>query len=274
MVVRTIDLPEITEPTRITARLTIHPLPKDDVSVFDPWDRAGDIRLATADSTDIQIVKFITSYGGMTDYEVDVSQLAPLLQGECTIKASIDTWLNPAWEIDFTLRFETDTSLNPPTWAAPLFLDKSFDRARADSGGVAGTVIIPANIKRVKMYYLTSGHCTDGRDADEFVSKDNVLSVDSAVVYRYRPWRDDCRQFRDVNPYTRRWSDGWWSSDYSRSGWCPGDIVSPLELDLTDHLTPGAHSVRAMIENIRPKGKDNQFGYWRVSAYVVGWTEK
>ena len=121
------------------------------------------------------------------------------------------------------------------------------------------------------MNYLVSGHCTDGRGADEFEQKDNVIYIDGHVVYRFRPWRDDCRQFREVNPYCRRWSNGWWSSDFSRSGWCPGDFVAPVELDLTDHLTPGRHTIRFVIENMRPVDEDGNYGYWRVSSHLVGW---
>jgi hypothetical protein len=127
-------------------------------------------------------------------------------------------------------------------------------------------------MKRVVLYYLSSGHCTDGRDDDEFVSKDNVISVDGVVVERFRPWRDDCRRFRDVNPYTRRWSDGWWSSDYSRSGWCPGDYVPAVTLDVTDHLKPGEHVVTFNVENVRPRDENDHYGYWRLSSYLVGWT--
>ena len=71
------------------------------------------------------------------------------------------------------------------------------------------------------------------------ISKANVISVDGVVVARFHPWRDDCRRFRDRNPYCARWTDGSWSSDYGRSGWCPG--------------------------------KDGHYGYWRLSAHLVGW---
>jgi hypothetical protein len=106
------------------------------------------------------------------------------------------------------------------------------------------------------------------------VSKDNVISVNRVVVERFRPWRNDCGRFRARNPYTRRWSDGWWSSDYSRSGWCPGDVVAPLRVDLTDHLTPGPHTIGFNVEGVRPRDEDDHYGYWRLSAYAVGWTEE
>ena len=126
-------------------------------------------------------------------------------------------------------------------------------------------------MKRVVLRYLSTGHCTDGTDEDEFVSKANVISVDGVVVARVHPWRNDCRGMRDRNPYCARWTDGSWSSDYSRSGWCPGDVVAPMEFDLTDRLAPGRHRIGIRVEDVRAKDANGHFGYWRVSASVIGW---
>ncbi|MBD3368725.1 MAG: peptide-N-glycosidase, partial [Candidatus Eisenbacteria bacterium] len=79
--------------------------------------------------------------------------------------------------------------------------------------------------------------------------------------------------FRDVNPSTRRWSDGWWSSDYSRSGWCPGDRVPPRLIDLSGVLEPGEHTLTFTVEDVRPKDDAGHYGYWRVSAALLGWNE-
>ena len=271
---RTLQLPIITGPTRITAHLTLKPIPQDDLVVFDKWDRAGAIRLFVPDGPDVEIIKFITAYGGRTEHSVDVSHLAPLLTGEQTILGFVDTWVTPAWKIDFSLTYEPDTTIVASVFAQGVLYEESFTNEAFGNDGIESRLELPDGLKRVKLYYLVSGHCTDGRGADEFESKDNVVSVDDLVVYRYQPWRDDCDQYRSINPYTRRWSDGFWSSDYARSGWCPGTEVLPLELDLTDHLTAGEHAMRFVIENIRPKDKENHYGYWRVSAVVVGWKEK
>ena len=45
----------------------------------------------------------------------------------------------------------------------------------------------------------------------------------------------------------------------------------PTEIDLTDHLTAGPHVVTFAIEGMRPKDENGHFGYWRVSAHLVGW---
>lgn len=274
--VRTITIPRINVPVRITGHLVIKPIPKDELIVHDKWDRAGSLRLAQAGGPDVELIKFMTAYGGRTEYAVDLTHLAPLLSGELTFKCFIDTWVTPAWRVDFSLAYDTDfkDSTNNPqraaAWAQGIFLEDGFNAAKYGDTGITLPVTVPSGAQRTLLHYFVSGHCTDGRDEDEFVPKDNVISVDGRVVYRFRPWRADCRDFRALNPYTRRWSDGWWSSDYSRSGWCPGDRVAPLELDLTDHLTAGEHTITIAIENIRPVDTAGNFGYWRVSAQLLG----
>jgi hypothetical protein len=95
--------------------------------------------------------------------------------------------------------------------------------------------------------------------------------VDGREVHRLEPWREDCKAFRSINPYCRRWSDGSWSADYARSGWCPGDQVRPIPIDLTAALPPGRHQLTIRIPGIRPRDADGSFGYWRVSGYLIGW---
>jgi len=269
-----IELPDYPSPVKITAYAAIHPIPQDVRSVYDRWDRAGNVRLSRGGMADVEIIKFITSYGGFTEYTVDVSHLAPLLRGPCTIKGFIDTWVSPAWKMDFKLTFEPTEEETNPRWAHGLAFIESFNDKDMGKDGITTEVEIPNGLERVIMKYYVSGHCTDGRDADEFVTKDNVIYVDGQVVYRFRPWRDDCRQFREINPYCTRWSEGYWSSDFSRSGWCPGDQVNPVDIDLSDHLTSGKHTVRFMVENVRPEDEDGHFGYWRVSSQLVGWDKK
>ncbi|MCA9753026.1 MAG: hypothetical protein KC591_12595 [Gemmatimonadetes bacterium] len=282
---RTLRLDPPAGRVRILARVTTHPIPKDEQSVHDKWDRAGNVQLVPRDGPPIEIVKFVTAYGGETEHVIDVSQLAPLLRGECKFRGFVDTWVSPAWRMDFSLTFEpvaeesrpdwmeewADEDPGPPSWVIPLVYEPEFTHEKELAGGLSASVEVPEGTTRVLVQYLVSGHCTDGRDADEFVSKENVLFVDGSEVHRFRPWRADCREFRDVNPYCRRWFDGSWSADFSRSGWCPGDAVRPVVVDVTDTMTPGPHEFRCSVTNIRPKD-DSGYGYWRVSAYLVGWS--
>lgn len=264
-------LPDSPPPGRIKALLTIRPIPLDDRNVHDRWDRAGNIRLVLPEHPDLEIVRFMTSYGGTTEHEIDISELAPVLCGSGRFRAFIDTWVSPAWRIDFNLKYLPDSTYDAPVWVLPVYYTEGFTRADELVGGAVSSVRIPKGLARVVLKYTSTGHCTDGRDEDEFISKANVISLDGRVVARVHPWRDDCRRYRDRNPYCARWTDGSWSSDYSRSGWCPGVEVAPMEFDLSDHLTPGDHSFRFLVEDVRPKDENGHYGYWRISAYLVGW---
>ena len=264
------SLPRLAAGHRLIAHLTLEPCPKSEREVFDRWDRAGNVRLVTPGRPDVELVRFMTAYGGRTEYDVDVSELAPLLADSCTLRAHIDTWVSPAWRVSFDLHAKSDTLWDAPAWAAPVYYTDSYNRDSMPRG-VEATIEVPRGLKRVVLRYLSTGHCTDGTDEDEFVSKANVITVDGVVVARVHPWRTDCRAMRERNPYCARWTDGSWSSDYSRSGWCPGDVVTPMEFDVTDFLGPGRHRVGIRVEDVRPRDAKGNFGYWRVSASVIGW---
>lgn len=282
VVARTIDLPRFEGAHRILAHLTVQPVPKTEATVHDPWDRAGSLRLVVPGGADVEVVKFITAYGGRTTHTVDVTELALLLRGRTTFLGFIDTWLTPAWRIDLALEYRPIPAARPavefvpeadplaPDWVSPVLLVDHFDADTSSAGGVAIPVEIPEGIDSLVVRYLVSGHCTDGRGADEFVTKWNVVALDDREVARFQPWRDDCRRFREVNPYGRRWTDGSWSADYSRSGWCPGDVVPPRFLVVSPVPAAGHHALRVQIEDVRPKDESG-LGYWRVSAALLGW---
>ena len=60
------------------------------------------------------------------------------------------------------------------------------------------------------------------------------------------------------------------SSDLSRSNWCPGSDVPPVEVKLHD-LSPGDHTLTIRIPE--STGIDeNKLNHWLVSAYLV-WEE-
>lgn len=142
---------------RITARVETRPIPKDVMEVHDRWDRAGNVRLATEQGPDVEIVKFITAYGGVTTHEVDVSHLAPFFTGPCVLKGFVDTWSSPGWEMDLELSVTPDESQDNPIWGQPLFYEESLTRESLGENGVAATVNIPPDLDRIELHYLVSG---------------------------------------------------------------------------------------------------------------------
>jgi Peptide-N-glycosidase F, C terminal/Peptide-N-glycosidase F, N terminal len=256
---------------KATLELSLRPIRKGIREVHDRWDRAGWIRLVKSGTEAVELIRFMTSYGGETRHSADVSRILPLLNGHCEFEVFVDTWVSPAWEVDVNLILEAEAyaTSGGPTWTEGLiFPDGGLN---AEQPSHTATISIPASTRRTELALISTGHCTDGRDADEFIPKDNVILIDGQEVFRWRPWRDDCGELRALNPYCARWADGSWSSDYSRSGWCPGDIALPTLFDATPWLAPGDHTITWLVENIRPRDADGNHGYWRVSASASGW---
>lgn len=264
---RDIELPAYSGPVQITAHLLVYSTLQESGS-GDPWDRAGSVFLSVPGMEHIELLKFITGFGGRSDLRQDVSDLAPLLAGMRTIRGFVDTWVSPGWKMSFELIYKPLPAGTNPQWAYGAYYNWGMTTPQVGPDKPKVAVNIPPEASQVWLTYYTSGHCTDGSGADEFVSKDNVISIDGVQVYRYQPWRSDCKNFRSRNPNSGRWG-ATWSSDLSRSGWCPGDIVYPVRLDLSSQLTPGAHDIRYAVENIRPADASGT-GYWRVSSYLTG----
>lgn len=249
----TLTLPEIEGPVQITAEVTIRPDDNGTPCSADPWDRAGSIYLQSPDFAEIELLKFITGYGGHTNHTQDVTFLAPLLQGEVTITGFIDTWVSPAWKVDFSLTYEAGSGLNT-TWAVGAFNHQSLRRAHVTDIDPSVTIDVPAGMLQYYLAYFTTGHGA----VDEFVHRDNVIYIDGVEVYREQPWRNDCYTLEEFNP----------CGNYPppRAGWCPGDMVLPDVIDVSGYLTPGEHEIHYAVENIDPTD-----GYWRVSAYLAAW---
>jgi len=252
-----VEIPQFSKPVQITALLDID-------TDGDPWDRAGSINLNIPGMAEIELIKFITGYGGHSVLEVDITLLAPLLRDTITVKAFVDTWVQKGWVFDFSLRFIESDSVSPTSWAFGVMHNPGMTRAQINEAKPVFPINIPPDPERVMLTYYVSGHCTDGRGADEFESKNNVIAIDNNEIHRYKPWRSDCENFAEQN-------GGGGTYWYSRSGWCPGDKVYPVILDVSEYLSGGPHDISYWIENIRPRGADGHLGYWRVSSSLAGW---
>ena len=265
------ELPQLAGPARVTLELAVRPIRKDIREMHDRWDRAGWVRLIKPGMAPVELCRFMTAYGGAIEHSVDVTRALPLLEGHCRFEVFIDTWVSPAWTVDVNLVLEPmpNGGIQAPAWTRGLVFPDGGLNAEASS--VTADLTVPEGTRWTELALISTGHCTDGTDADEFITKDNVILVDGQEVFRWRPWREDCAGFRDVNPYCAKWADGSWSSDYPRSGWCPGDVARPEIVDVSRWLTPGEHTVTFAVEGIRPRDQAGNLGYWRVSAALSGW---
>ncbi len=117
-----------------------------------------------------------------------------------------------------------------------------------------------------KLRYISTGHGGWG-EGDEFVPKTNTILIDGKPAFTHTPWRQDCGCYRDLNPVSGNFWNGLSSSDFSRSGWCPGTATQPVYFDLSPWADGKEHTLTVAI----PQGKpvEGMFSHWAVSGVLL-----
>lgn len=279
----TVDLPPSPANHRDTRQIiaTVEVSPsliedEDGYRAGDPWPRTGNVTVLIPDARgeliEVEIMRFITGFGGTATYTEDVTALAPFLHGRQTLRVFINTYKNPAWEVSLTLSYAKNSAgFRRPALALPVFHQPEVT---AEHNMLRATVNIPEGLHRPRMRILSTGHATDGRGGDEFVPRTHVLRIDGVEVARWKPWAERGNTLRHLNPTSGRAEiDGReiWSSDFDRAGWHPGMLVQPLLIPASE-LTPGEHEIELEIMGIRPvdpQDEEQAHGYWHVSLIVV-----
>ena len=240
----------------------------------------------------VELVRFFTSFGAghyndrvqidglewaeENYYKMEVSELRDRLRGDVLIGAFIGNYDKGGHKLSLNLLAypgDDKWGKKPPRQRSiPLFNTCNvMEMSGQNYGRLFATDTLevefelPDSITNVRLRYLSTGH--GGWDGgDEFNPKENVIYIDGVKRFTHTPWRCDCATFRDQNPVSGNFWNGLSSSDYSRSGWCPGTATNPIYFDLND-LKPGKHTVRIAI----PQGKDEgtSFSHWMVSGAVL-----
>jgi hypothetical protein len=253
------------------------PKPQDDKSRSQsptksdgPSDQAATQPAASrpASLNEVELMRFITSFGGPVTFKQDVTALAPFLNGKRTLRISISTYKSPAWKVTLTLNYSQEAvGYRRPVWAKPLFNESAVT---ATNNKLRATIDVPQGLARPRLWIISTGHATDGTGGDEFISRTHILRVDGQEVARWRPWAECGNELRHTNPMSGRMTIDnreLWSSDIDRSGWNPGTAIEPMRIPVPE-LTPGKHTVQLEIVGIRPKDEIG-YGYWRTSAVAV-----
>lgn len=240
----------------------------------------------------VELVRFFTSFGAghfndrvqidgliWTEenyYKQEVSELRDRLQGDVLIGAFIGNYDKGGHIVSLDLiaypgDYEWDES-PCHQHAIPLFntcnvmemSGQNYGRLFA-TDSLEVTFEIPEGATDVRLRYISTGHGGWG-GGDEFNPKENAIYIDGVKTFAHTPWRCDCATFRDQNPVSGNFWNGVSSSDYSRSGWCPGTATNPVYFDL-GFLKPGKHTLRIAI----PQGKDEggSFSHWMVSGTLL-----
>jgi len=214
-----------------------------------------------------------------TYYKQEVTDLSGYLQGEDVLigvwignydggghKVTLDIksypgsdlWDDSSWEGDDEICKSLFNTCNVLEMAGQNY-GKIFG-----TDSLSATVYIP-EAKSVKLRYISTGH--GGWDGgDEFTPKANTILIDGKPAFTYTPWRCDCGRYREWNPVSGNFWNGMSSSDYSRSGWCPGTATQPVYFDLS-YLEPGLHTITIAIPQGEPLG--GSFSHWSVSGVLL-----
>lgn len=238
---------------------------------------------------------YIPKWEQQVEWQQDITDLYPALEGEAYVGVFIDTWTEPGYIASVALDFKESTiscDKMPARHVEPVvntvyYIGQEYPDIFARKP-LTTTFTLPAKAKNVRLKYIVTGH--GGHDGgDEFTPNENILSIDGHEVYRFTPWRDDCASFRRFNPATGVWliprkaayisEEGYAekeveeplaSSDLSRSNWCPGSDVWPETVSL-NNISAGQHTLTIDIPKAQPI-KGDEMNHWLVSAYLV-WEE-
>ena len=241
----------------------------------------------------VELVRFFTPFGvhhfnqyrSLPDkewedaayYKQDVSDLRQYLQGNVYIGAFIGNYDAGGHKITLDLKAYPESyewnSGEDKLWTLPLFNTCNVMEMSGQNYGklfetdsLTVTFTVPEGLTSLRLRYISTGH--GGWDnGDEFVPKENVILIDGDPRFRHTPWRSDCGTFRTFNPASGNFWNGMSSSDYSRSGWCPGTATQPVYFDLTG-LTPGEHTLTVAIPQGQREG--TYFSAWNVSGVLIG----
>lgn len=239
---------------------------------------------------------YIDEFAPFVEWEQDITDRYSLLTGEVYVGAFIDSWTKEGYKISVELSFKE----------SPLKCDKLPNRKvlpLVNTVYYTGQAIpdlfarkslevpftLPKKAKNVMINYIVTGHGGHS-GGDEFVKRENIVSIDGREVIRFTPWRTDCASFRRFNPSSGVWlqkriaayiseeggraekeiEEPIASSDLSRSNWCPGSVVAPFTAYL-ENIEAGEHTLKIAIPAAQPAVGD-KLNHWLISAYIV-WEE-
>jgi len=245
---------------------------------------------------------YIDEWAPEARWEADITDLWPLLKGEAYVGVFIDTWTAEGYvaSVDIDID-ETDCPYEPvpdrhvtPLVNTVYYIGQEYPDlfARKD---LTVDFELPRFASKASLRYIVTGHGGHS-EGDEFTKQRNLVSLDGSPVLDFTPWRTDCASFRRFNPSSGVWPlrrgqpvvtrrQGPWkperpdgldyvevlaSSDLSRSGWCPGSQVDPVDVPLGE-LAAGAHRLTVSIPGAQAIDGD-KMNHWLVSAYLV-WEE-
>ncbi len=253
---RTVDAPVTFPATGAYSKIRMHVTLECPPDGCDPWDRVGSIDLVThagGAETLLELGRFVTPYGIVSGvnappaWDIDVTELRPLLSGTVTLRVFIDTWVpqgnasanGGGWLVGATFQMTGGVPAKVPVAVVPVWAWTTTGKeptqiVYGDPGQPLSsslppqTVTLPSGATSFGVRATITGHGQGNLDnCAEFCSEDHTWQVGGAPNTK-TIWRTDCASYPSSGTY-----------QYSRAGWCPGADVVPWDFDVTSQVGPG-----------------------------------
>ncbi len=261
---RTVDAPVTFPETGTFSKILMHVTLNCPSDTCDHYDRVGSIDLVPTPSEDggveniIELGRFVTPFGinptasgGPNDppaWDIDVTELRPLLMGTVTLRAFIDTW-DPqgdavsnggGWVIGASFEMTGGTPTKVPLLVAPIWSWTTNgktptqvpygDQTQPIAQSLPPqTLELPLGVSSWGVRSTITGHGQANLDdCAEFCSRNHTWTV-GTTVNQSTVYRTDCESYPSAGTYK-----------FPRAGWCPGTFVIPWDFDVTSQVNAGA----------------------------------
>jgi archaellum component FlaF (FlaF/FlaG flagellin family) len=237
----------------------------------DPWDQPAKISLVK-DGITYELARFITPYGkACGPWIIDVTSFKSILQGDCDFLSYIQVWGASGWMLNVSLTYAMETVDHPFQRVTPI-----YDTDNWVYGDPGNDDDLPNSIQSIHplaqdaQFRLTvSGHGQANTDnAAEFSPKTHQVSVNGVDFQSHFLWKNDC-EFNDCDNQAGTWL-------YDRAGWCPGQGVDPLMVELGSAITTGEdlildYQLQAYTNllNTGYNGGSHTEPHYKIHAYLV-----
>jgi hypothetical protein len=261
---RSVDAPASFPAAGEYAKITLHLALACPSGGCDPWDRFGTLGLVSAKGqngdpdTVIELARFITPYHVGAAWDLDVTDLRPLLAGEVTLRAFIDTWVGPGsgygdgWLFSASFAMTGGFADKAPIAVVPVWTQRNLvygDPAQPISGSAAAqTISLPAASSYALRTFVTGHGQGNVGNCAEFCKREHTLTAGGAP-HAQAIWRADCATTAAPGQQG--------TYQYPRAGWCPGADVKPWIVDVSADVAGKAtatfgYDVEAYDNTCRP----------------------
>jgi Peptide-N-glycosidase F, C terminal/Peptide-N-glycosidase F, N terminal len=234
----------------------------------DPWDRIGSLGVVTQKAAEggtdtvVEIQRFITPYRVGATWDLDVTDLRPLLTGDITLRAFIDTWVGPGsqygggWLLSASFEMTGGVPSPLPVAVIPVWTMRSAaygDPAKPIASSVPTATLTLPTASSYALRTFVTGHGQGNADnCAEFCARTHTVSV-GAKSHETKVWRDDCKTTAAPK------QQGTWQ--YPRAGWCPGADVHAWTVDVTEDIATSstatiAYDVESYDNTCRPDASE------------------